>query len=96
MEKQASHRLGLERFHSEAQNSLSMQRFDIEENPCPNKYYNILEDILKQCYEKAFVTRAVGFNKKKHLSENLMIFAILKSINNKNKLYKNLMISTNE
>ena len=52
-----------------------------------------LEDILKQCYENEFVTRTVHFNKKKHFIENWMTSAILKSINNKNKLYTNLMIN---
>ena len=53
---------------------------------------NSLEDILKQCYEKTFVTGTVRFDKKKHFIENWMTSAILKSMNNKNELYENLII----
>ena len=60
-----------------------------------NANYSILEKILIECYEKSFETKTVRFNRKRHYHNKWMTPAILKSINYKNNLYKNLILNRN-
>ena len=56
----------------------------------PNQNYNVLENALTESYSACFPERVVRFNKKKHKKTLWITAGILKSINHRNKLYKNL------
>ena len=56
----------------------------------PNQNYNVLENALTESYSACFPERVVRFNKKKHKKTPWITAGILKSINHRNKLYKNL------
>ena len=55
----------------------------------PNQNYNVLENALTESYSACFPERVVRFNKKKHKKTPWITAGILKSINHRNKLYKN-------
>ena len=54
----------------------------------PNQNYAILENALKETHCECFPERRVKFNSKKHKKNPWMTVGILKSINQRNKLYK--------
>ena len=63
------------------------------DNACPNANYSVLEKILIEC--QSFQTKTVRFDRKRHYCNKWMTPAILKSVNYKNKLYKNLILNRN-
>ena len=63
---------------------LCVMRLDLNQN------YNVLENALTESYSACFPERVVRFNKKKHKKTPWITAGILKSINHRNKLYKNL------
>ena len=56
----------------------------------PNYNYEILEHAIKDTHSECFPERRVRFNAKKHKKTPWITNGILKSINNRNKLYKKL------
>ena len=60
---------------------------------CPNYNYEILEHAIKETHLECFPERRVRFNAKKHNKTPWITNGILKSINNRNKLYKKLKLS---
>ena len=56
----------------------------------PNYNYEILEHAIKETHSECFPERRVRFNAKKHKKMPWITNGILKSINNRNKLYKKL------
>ena len=59
-------------------------------NDDPNHNYQILEESLIDSHNECFPTRVVKFNRKKHKISPWITNGILKSINHRKKLYKNL------
>ena len=59
-------------------------------NDDPNHNYQILEKSLINSHNECFPTRVVKFNRKSHKISPWMTNGILKSINHRNRLYKNL------
>ena len=59
-------------------------------NDDPNYNYQILEESLIDSHNECFRTRVVKFNRKKHEISPWISNGTLKSINHRNKLYKNL------
>ena len=57
-------------------------------NESPEENYNTFVHLVNSPREKHFSTKIVKHNKKKHKKSCWMTYGILKSINNKNKLYK--------
>ena len=58
-------------------------------NTDPNHNYNILEHAIKETHSECFPERRVNFNANKHKKTPWITNGIFKSINNRNKLYKN-------
>ena len=59
-------------------------------NTDPNHNYDILEHAIKETHSECFLERRVKINVKKHKKTPWITNGILKSINNRNKLYKKL------
>ena len=59
-------------------------------NTDPNHNYDILEHAIKETHSECFPERRVKFNTKKHKKSPWITNGTLKSINNRNKLYKKL------
>ena len=57
----------------------------------PEENYNILLTLLSTAKDKHLPTKVVKFNRKKHNTAKWMTNRILKSINTRDKLYKNLV-----
>ena len=57
-------------------------------NESPEDNYNRFAHLVNSAREKHLSTKIVKYNKKKHKKSSWMTYRILKSINNKNKLYK--------
>ena len=60
-------------------------------NADPNKNYAMLEAAITESMNAHLEKKIVKFNRKKHKKDPWMTYGILKSVNHKNKLYKNLM-----
>ena len=71
------------------QNKQVFERLD-NNNDNPNHNYQILEESLINSHNECFPTRVVMFNRKRHKISPWMTNGILKSINHRNRLYKNL------
>ena len=71
------------------QNKQVFKRLD-NNNDDPNHNYQILEESLINSHNECFPTRVVKFNRKRHKISPWMTNGILKSINHRNRLYKNL------
>ena len=71
------------------QNKQVFERLD-NNNDDPNHNYQILEESLINSHNECFPTRVVKFNRKRHKISPWMTNGILKSINHRNRLYKNL------
>ena len=56
----------------------------------PNRNYEILETIIKECKEKHLPIKTVKFDKYKHKKSNWITPGIIKSIQYRDKLYMNL------
>ena len=83
----------LNRFRIEVEHSINNDIFNTSVEKSPTEKYDILEKLLVNCHKTAFITRTVQFNKKKHHIKDWMTQSILKSVNYKNKLYKNLVLN---
>ena len=59
-------------------------------NDDPNHNYRLLEESLIDSHNECFPTRVVKFNRKRHKISPWMTNGKLKSINQRNRLYKNL------
>ena len=71
------------------QNKQVFKRLD-NNNDDPNHNYQILEESLINSHNECFPTRVVKFNRKRHKISPWMTNGILKSINHRHRLYKNL------
>ena len=71
------------------QNKQVFARLD-NNNDDPNHNYQILEESLINSHNECFPTRVVKFNRKRHKISPWMTNGILKSINQRNRLYKDL------
>ena len=71
------------------QNKQVFERLD-NNNDDPNHNYQILGESLINSHNECFPTRVVKFNRKRHNISPWMTNGILKSINHRNRLYKNL------
>ena len=60
-------------------------------NADPNENYDMLEAAITESMNDHLEKKIVKFNRKKHKKDPWMTYGILKSVNHKNKLYKNLM-----
>ena len=60
-------------------------------NADPNENYAILEAAIVESMNAHLEKKIVKFNRKKHKKDPWMTYGILKSVNHKTKLYKNLM-----
>ncbi len=62
----------------------------IDSNPIadPNINYNIIHDIINAAKNKHLPTKIVKFNKRKHKKSKWITFGIIKSINYRDKMYK--------
>ena len=71
------------------QNKQALEKLD-NNNDDPNHNYPILEESLINSHNECFPTLVVKFNRKRHKISPWMTNGILKSINHRNRLYKNL------
>lgn len=72
------------------QNENIYDKFEKDLNNDPNKNYEILENTLVKNIQKHLGEKTVKLNKKIHKIEPWMTNSILKSVNQKNKLYKKM------
>ena len=56
----------------------------------PNENYAILSNIIKQHKERHFATRLVKFNKKRHKTNSWITYGLIKSINKRDSIYRQL------
>ena len=71
------------------QNKQILEKLD-NNNDDLNHNYQILEESLIYSHSECFPTRVVKFNRKRHKISPWLTNGILKSINQRNRLYKNL------
>lgn len=95
IEKTVNQSIALEKFSVEFEKKFNNNMLSTDENACPNCNYNILENIISDCYKLAFKKKTVKFTRQKHFLNNWMTPGLLKSINYKNKLYKNMILNRN-
>ena len=67
------------------------ERLNKDLNADPNEKYAMLEAAITESMNVHLEKKIVKFNRKKHKKDLWMTYSILKSVNHKNKLYKNLM-----
>ena len=67
------------------------ERLNKDPNADPNENYAMLEAAITESMNAHLEKKIVKFNRKKHIKDPWMTYGILKSVNHKNKLYKNLM-----
>ena len=67
------------------------ERLNKDLNADPNENYAMLEAAITESMNAHLEKKIVKFNRKKHKKDPWMTYGILKSVNHKNKLYKNLM-----
>ena len=67
------------------------ERLNKDLNADPNENYAMLEAAITESMNAHLEEKIVKFNRKKHKKDPWVTYGILKSVNHKNKLYKNLM-----
>lgn len=67
-----------------------LNKLDTSDSADANKNYKILTDILTESYNRHCPLRNVKFDKRKHKNSEWITDAIMNSIKQRNKLYKNL------
>ena len=67
------------------------ERLNKDLNADPNENYAMLEAAITESMNAHLEKKIVKFNRKKHKKDPWMTYGILKSVNHKNKLSKNLM-----
>ena len=75
-------------FHNALKQKNVFDELDKNMNSDPNSNYEIIENTLKETLNECMPTKIVKFNRKKHKKSPWITFGIIRSINNRNKLYK--------
>ena len=81
----------LNNFITDVQNTDFLSNFDVNLTTDPNINFNIFADTLNTLKEKHFPVKVSKFNKKKHGLSPWITPGIIKSINFRNKIYKDLL-----
>ena len=79
-----------EKFRNDIASKRIYDKLDKDLYADPNTNYKILESEIIKSMNCHMMKKVVKFNKKKHKRDPWITFAILKSVNNKNRLYKKL------
>ena len=79
-----------EKFRNDIASKRIYDKLDKDLYADPNTNYKILESEIIKSMNCHMVKKVVKFNKKKHKRDPWITFAILKSVNKKNRLYKKL------
>ena len=75
-------------FRVSFRNKNVIDELDHQININPDHNYNILETILKETVNECMPSKVVKFDKRKHKKTPWITYGILRSINQRNKLYK--------
>ena len=81
----------IQRFKNDFECKNIYERLNKDLNADPNENYAMLEAAITESMNAHLEKKIVKFNRKKHKKDPWMTYGILKSVNHKNKLYKNLM-----
>ncbi len=77
-------------FRASFQNKDVYNKLNKNLNSDPNNNYEILENAMLETTQQCLPVRVVKFNKRKHKLSPWITFGIIRSINQRNKLYKKL------
>jgi hypothetical protein len=83
-------------FKTEIAENCALDKFDSSSTCDPNANYEILDNILKNAYEKHLPTKLVKFNKHKHRLSKWITNGILSSIKFRDKLYQRMVASRSD
>ena len=82
------------KFKEELSTSLNETLFNVNLDQDPNINYNKLSDLIQNAKNKHMPTKRVKFKKSKHKKSVWITYGIIKSINYRDNLYKNLKVTS--